>query len=77
MAPEKYLYPGKRLLHWGGCELNLNLLCMSIRDVIFRKMTNQNQTNTNKMATTETKYQTNFYSAKNTNIIPRFCEDIA
>ena len=31
-------------------------------------MTNQNQTDTNEMATTETKYQTNLYSAKNTNI---------
>ena len=32
-------------------------------------MTNQNQTDTNEMATTETKYQTSFYSAeKNTNI---------
>ena len=34
------------------------------RDVIFRKMTNQNQTDTNEIATTETKYQTDFYSAK-------------
>ena len=29
-------------------------------DVIFRKMTNQNQTDTNEIATTETKYQTDF-----------------
>ena len=35
-----------------------------IRDAIFRKMTNQNQTDTNEMATTETKYQTDFYSAE-------------
>ena len=37
---------------------------MYVRDVIFRKMTNQNQTDTNEMATTETKYQTDFYSAE-------------
>ena len=33
-----------------------------IRDAIFRKMANQNQTN--EMVTTETKYQTDFYSAE-------------
>ena len=33
---------------------------MPIRDVIFRKMTNLNQTDTNEKATTETKYQTDF-----------------
>ena len=44
-----------------------------IRDVIFRKMTNRNQTDTNEMATTETKYQTNFYfSKKQNNILPNF-----
>ena len=31
-------------------------------------MSNQNQTDTNEMTTTETKYQTDFYSAENTNI---------
>ena len=35
-----------------------------IRDAIFRKMTNRNQTDTNEMTTTETKYQTDFYSAE-------------
>ena len=35
-------------------------------------MTNQNQTDTNEMATTETKYQTDFYSAEKYNIIPTF-----
>ena len=35
-----------------------------IRDATFRKMTNQNQTDTNEMTTTETKYQTDFYSAE-------------
>ena len=44
-----------------------------IRDAIFRKMINRNQTDTNEMATTETKYQADFYSAeKNTNIKPNF-----
>ena len=34
-------------------------------------MTNRNQTDTNEIATTETKYQTYFYSSeKNTNIEP-------
>ena len=31
------------------------------RDATFRKMTNQNQTNTNEIATTESKYPTYFY----------------
>ena len=36
-------------------------------------MTNQNQTDTNEMATTEIKYLTDFYSAeKNTNMKPNF-----
>ena len=34
------------------------------RDVIFINMTNQNQTDTNEMATTEIKYQTDFYPAE-------------
>ena len=42
------------------------------RGAIFRKFSNRNQTDTNEMATTETKYQTDFYSAKNTNILPNF-----
>ena len=35
-------------------------------------MTNRNQTDTNEMATTETKYQTDFILPKNTNIKPNF-----
>ena len=42
------------------------------RDVIFSKMANQNQTDTNEMATIETKYQTDFTLPKNTNISPNF-----
>ena len=38
------------------------------RDVIFRTMTNRNQTDTNEMTTTETNLQTVFYPAKSTNI---------
>ena len=38
------------------------------RGAIFGKISNQNQTDTNEMAITEAKYQTDFYSAKNTNI---------
>ena len=38
------------------------------RDVMFRKMTDRNQADTNEMATTETKYQTKLHFAKNTNI---------
>ena len=41
------------------------------RGAIFRKISNRDQTDTNEMATTETKYQTDFYSAKNTNILPK------
>ena len=36
------------------------VLCVDIGDVIFRKMTNPNQTGTYEMATTETRYQTDF-----------------
>ena len=42
------------------------------RDIIFRKMTNRNQTETNEMATTETKYRTDFILPKNTNVKPNF-----
>ena len=35
-----------------------------IRDAIFRKITNRNQTNANEIATTETKYQTDCYSSE-------------
>ena len=43
--------------------------CVNIRDAIFRKLTNRNQTNTNEIATTETKYQTDFlFFRENTNI---------
>ena len=43
-------------------------LMAKTRGAIFRKVSNRNQTDTNEMETTETKYQTDFYSAKNTNI---------
>ena len=50
-----------------------------IRGVTFRKMTktnqNQNQTDTNVMATTKTKYQTNFYSAGKYQYLTKFQED--
>ena len=39
-------------------------IAIGTRDATFRKMTNRNQTDTNEMATTETKYQTDFYSAE-------------
>ena len=45
---------------------------VSTRGAIFRNISNRNQTDTNEMANTETKYQTDFYSAKNTNIQPNF-----
>ena len=38
------------------------------------KLQTENQTDTNEMAFTETKYQTDFYSAKNINIKPNFNE---
>ena len=42
------------------------------RDAIFRKMTNQNQTDTNEMATTETKYQTDFDSVEKYQYLTKF-----
>ena len=39
-------------------------VCVWVRDATFRKMTNQNQTDTNEMATTETKYRTDLHSAE-------------
>ena len=51
-----------------GCLVSGDFVCVLIRDVIFRKMTNRNQTDTNEMATIETKYQTDLYSAENTKI---------
>ena len=38
--------------------------CVRIRDATCSKMRNQNQTDTNEITTTETKYQTDFYSAE-------------
>ena len=46
--------------------------CILIRGAIFRKITSQNQTDTNEMATTETKYQTDFYSAQKYQYITKF-----
>ena len=42
------------------------------RDATFRKMTNRNQTDTNEIATTETKYQTDFYSAEKYQYLTKF-----
>ena len=42
------------------------------RDAIFRKITNQNQTDTNEMVTTETKYQTDFYSVQKYQYLTKF-----
>ena len=50
--------------------LFLPILVVVTRDATFRKMTNQTQTDTNEMATTETKYQTDFILKKNANIKP-------
>ena len=51
---------------WPGCPLDPavqeQMTIIETRDATFGKMTNQNQTDTNEMATTETKYQTDFYS---------------
>ena len=49
------------LLDWTS---RVGIRCVDTRDATFRKMTNQNQTDTNEMATTETKCQTDFYSAE-------------
>ena len=42
------------------------------RDAIFKKITNQNQTDTNEMATTETKFQTDFYFAQKYQYLTKF-----
>ena len=49
---------------YGSIRLDGANTMVPFRDAIFRKMTNRNQTDTNEMATTETKYQTDFYSAE-------------
>ena len=60
--------PKKKTLSNGERD-NTNIPATLTRDATFRKMTNRNQTDTNEMATTETKYQTDLYSSeKNTNI---------
>ena len=43
-----------------------------IRDVILRKIAIQNQTDTNEMVTTETKYQTYFYSSEKYHYLTKF-----
>ena len=48
--------------------LMIAVVMVMVRDVIFRKMTNQNQIDTNEMTNTETKYQTDFILPQNTNI---------
>ena len=56
-------------LHWAHSPLLLfythdaRAPVFWIRDATFRKMTNQNQTDTNEIVTTETKNQTDFYPA--------------
>ena len=47
------------------------------RDVIFRRMANRNQSDTNEMgmATTETKFQTDFYPAEKYQYVTKFLED--
>ena len=42
------------------------------RDATFRKMINQNQTDTNEIVTTEAKYQTDFYSAEKYKYLTKF-----
>ena len=44
--------------------VTLTRMVARTRDAIFRKITNRNQTNTNEIATTETKYQTDFYTSE-------------
>ena len=45
-----------------------------IRDAIFTKITNRNQTDTNEIATTETKYQADFYSSEKYQYLTKFYE---
>ena len=47
-----------------GALVHESLVKEGIRDVIFRKMTNRNQTDTNETAIIETKDQTDLYSAE-------------
>ena len=54
----RYLLYPHRLIQGAFRVLSLT------RDAAFRKMPNRNQTDTNEMATTETKYQTDFYSSE-------------
>ena len=48
-----------------------------VRDAIFRKITNRNQNDTNEIATTETKYQNDFYSCEKYQYLTKFYEDRA
>ena len=45
------------------------------RDAIFRKMTNRSQTDTNEIANTETKSQTDFYAFPKYQDFTKFYED--
>ena len=45
---------------------------MCARGAIFRKISNRHQSYTNEMATIETKYQTDFYSAKKYQYLTKF-----
>ena len=52
--------------------VRLQLRPVAARDATFRKMRNQNQTDTNETATTETKYQTDFYSVEKYQYLTKF-----
>ena len=57
------------MLRWSDSDT------VAARDVIFRKITNRNQTDTNEMTNTETKFQTNFYSAQKYQYLTKFYQD--
>ena len=55
-----------------GDRREAHFISFHTRDVIFRKMTNQNQTDTNEMATKKPNTKPIFILPKNTNIKPNF-----
>ena len=81
LEEDTYPYPLPFPRTWPSARLlalpwpSLPVLCawsVSTRDAIFRKMANRDQTDTNEMATTKTKYQTNFYSAPKYQYLTKF-----
>ena len=56
----------------GGGLVSRLVSRIGTRYATFRKMTNQNRTDTNEMATTKTKYQTDFYSAEKYQYLTKF-----